>query len=129
MNHGTIVALLEAQDRQWDGEERRREERDADCQEQMIQHLSLMMERVIGVVATRPEEAVAAAAPMRSPVIGAPKMKPRKMTLEDDPEAFLVTFKRMAIGRHGYGLLLKGRKNLLCWFTTSYPLQSFKKTC
>ncbi|XP_058884688.1 uncharacterized protein LOC131737749 [Acipenser ruthenus] len=75
MDPTTLSAILEALDRGREAEERRREER-----------YTALIERVgMGMTSAA-----------TGPVLVAPKARAQKMTVEDDPEAYLVAFERLA---------------------------------
>ena len=76
MDYATLSALLEQLDSRREVEERRREER-----------YTALIERVgLGVPPTG----------SAGPIMTAPKARTQKMTVEDDPEAYLVAFERLA---------------------------------
>ncbi|XP_058862677.1 uncharacterized protein LOC131704957 [Acipenser ruthenus] len=75
MDPTTLSAILEALDSRREAEERRREER-----------YTALIERVgMGMTSAA-----------TGPVLVAPKARAQKMTVEDDPEAYLVAFERLA---------------------------------
>ncbi|MGH0153111.1 UNVERIFIED_CONTAM: hypothetical protein FKN15_026389 [Acipenser sinensis] len=78
MDRNALTELLEALESRRDAEERRREER-----------YTALIERVGLALSTVP-------APTAAPAMSAPKARAMKMSAEDDPEAYLVAFERMA---------------------------------
>ncbi|XP_041102688.1 uncharacterized protein LOC121313985 [Polyodon spathula] len=101
MDRHTLQAVLEDQERHRDGIERRREERDAQRDAERTAHMTAMADKMAAmclaiqnlVVAQAQAQVPVAAA---GPVLPVPKIRLQKMTPEDDPEAFLTTFERMA---------------------------------
>ncbi|XP_058844784.1 uncharacterized protein LOC131697733 [Acipenser ruthenus] len=99
LDQHTLQVLLQDQERHRDGVERRREERDAQRDVERTAHMleitekmAAMCQAVQSLVLAR-TQAPAAAPPTGQPP---PKIRLQKMTSEDDPEAFLTTFERVA---------------------------------
>ncbi|MGH0131203.1 UNVERIFIED_CONTAM: hypothetical protein FKN15_002996 [Acipenser sinensis] len=78
MDRNALAELLQALESRRDAEERRREER-----------YTALIERVGLAVA-------AATTPTTTPLMSPPKARAMKMSAEDDPEAYLVAFERLA---------------------------------
>ncbi|XP_058846008.1 uncharacterized protein LOC131697950 [Acipenser ruthenus] len=103
MDRHTLQAVLEDQERHRDGVERRREERDAQRDAERSAHLTAMTDKMAAmclaiqnlVVAQAQAQAQVPAA-AAGPAQPTPKIRLQKMTSEDDPEAFLTTFERVA---------------------------------
>ncbi|MGH0170666.1 UNVERIFIED_CONTAM: hypothetical protein FKN15_059653 [Acipenser sinensis] len=78
MDHNALAELLEALESRRDVEERRREER-----------YTALIERVGLALSTVP-------APTAAPAMSALKARAMKMSVEDEPVAYLVAFERLA---------------------------------